>query len=159
MAAACEAKVPLVAARSRSLPLVPAARDATNSAPFAHKAGEMGARPKQSADVSRRTLRHFRILRRSLRCLLLFSAPPFLTCLRFPAFYPLYPYFQKVNESVTRAAYRPPNFRSVSRRLHPSCHDVLLFGIEEHDPPAPGFVENSRGSEFGRVLFRAGFNY
>ncbi|CAK9828010.1 Mariner Mos1 transposase [Anthophora retusa] len=29
--------------------------------PAAHKAGEMGARPKQSRDVSRRTLRHFRI--------------------------------------------------------------------------------------------------
>ena len=31
--------------------------------PVAHKAGEMGARPKQSSNVSRRTLRHFRILR------------------------------------------------------------------------------------------------
>lgn len=31
--------------------------------PVAHKAGEMGARPKQSSNVSRRTLRHFRIHR------------------------------------------------------------------------------------------------
>lgn len=60
--------------------------------PVAHKAGEMGARPKQSSDVSRRTLRHFRILRRSLfrarenpRCLSYVSS---LFCF-FTAFIPI----------------------------------------------------------------------